>query len=140
MSTHEQLISRRRTGNSSNRSFGIVFFVVFGLVGLGPLVSGAAVRYWALGTAILFLVAALVAPRLLTPLNWLWTKLGLALHHVVNPVIMALIYFGGVVPTGYVLRARNKDPLRLKREPEATTYWISRKPPAPSPGSMSKQF
>ena len=80
------------------------------------------------------------APRLLQPLNRLWFKLGLLLHHVVNPVIMALMFYGAMLPMALLLRWLGKDLLRLKREPEAQSYWIAREPPAPAPGSMSKQF
>ena len=79
-------------------------------------------------------------PRVLAPLNIIWFRLGLLLHHVVNPVIMAVVYYGAVVPMGLLLKARGKDLLRLKRDPDATTYWIVRDPPGPAPGSMKQQF
>ena len=75
---------------------------------------------------------------MLHPLNRAWLVLGLLLHRVVNPVIMAVMFYGTILPTASLLRALGKDLLRLKREPQATSYWIPRKPPAP--GSMSKQF
>lgn len=140
MHTNEVPIAPTKKTGGSDRSFGIVFAAFFGLVGFWPLWSDGALRLWAVGTGILFLTIALIAPRLLGPLNWLWTKIGLALHHIVNPVVMALIYFGAAVPTAYVLRMRGKDLLRLKHDPDATSYWIRREPPAPAPGSMSKQF
>lgn len=121
---------------SSERSFGLVFATFFGFVALWPLVSGRPLRMWALGVALVFLAAAFIAPRLLAPLNRLWHRLGLFLHHIVNPVVMALVYYGSVVPLGLILKARNKDLLRLRRDPEAQTYWITRDPP----GSMSNQF
>ena len=81
-----------------------------------------------------------LAPRLLHPLNRVWFALGLLLHHVVNPVVMALMFYGAILPMALLLRALGKDLLRLKREPQAASYWIAREPPAPAPDSMSKQF
>ena len=81
--------------------------------------------------AAMFLVAALLRPAILHPLNRLWLKFGLLLHRVVNPVIMALLFFGTVLPTGLVMRALGKDLLRLKRQPDADSYWIPRAPPGP---------
>jgi predicted membrane metal-binding protein len=140
MSVNEPVISHRRTVAGSNRTFGIVFAVVFAIIALWPLMSGHAPRLWASVIAVAFLAVALLAPRLLAPLNRAWFHFGLALHRVVNPVVMAVIYYGTVVPIGLILRARGKDLLRLKREPEATSYWIARDPPGPPRGSMSKQF
>ena len=71
---------------------------------------------------------------MLNPLNRIWLKFGLLLHRVVNPVIMALLFYGTVLPTGLIARAMGKDLLRLKREPNADSYWIVRAPPGPSPG------
>jgi hypothetical protein len=88
----------------------------------------------------LFAAAALLAPRLLKPLNRAWFALGLLLHYVVNPVIMAVMFYGAILPMAMLLRWLGKDLLRLKREPNAQTYWIAREPPGPAPGSMSKQF
>jgi hypothetical protein len=76
----------------------------------------------------------------LRPPNVVWFKLGIALHHVVNPIIMGAIFFGAVTPMGMLLRALGKDHLRLKRSQQSSTYWIERERPAPAPGSMSKQF
>jgi hypothetical protein len=140
MSVNEPVISHRRTVVGSNRTFGTVFAVVFAVIALWPLLSGHAPRLWASVLAAAFLGVALFAPTLLAPLNRGWFHLGLALHRVVNPVVMAIIYYGTVVPIGLILRARGKDPLRLKRDPEATSYWIARDPPGPPRGSMTKQF
>jgi hypothetical protein len=82
----------------------------------------------------------MLRPQLLSPLNQLWFRLGLLLHHVVNPVLMFLIYYSTVLPTGLVLRALGKDVLRLKLDHASTSYWIVRAPPGPGAGSMEKQF
>jgi len=95
---------------------------------------------WTSAIAALFLVAALLYPAALKPLNLLWLKFGLLLHRVVNPIVMALVFFGAVLPTGLIMRALGKDPLRLKRQPDANSYWIERHPPGPAPKSMKDQF
>jgi hypothetical protein len=124
----------------SNRSFGLVFAGFFVLVALLPAVHGAPIRVWAAAVAAAFLAAAFFAPRLLQPLNRAWFALGQLLHHVVNPVIMAVMFYGAILPMALLLRALGKDLLRLERDPKADSYWIAREPPGPAPGSMSKQF
>lgn len=140
MTTNEPVVWHKKMVMGSNRSFGLIFAVFFCLVALLPAVHGAPVRWWALGVAILFAAIAFLAPRALSPLNWVWFKLGMLLHHVVNPVIMAVMFYGAILPMALLLRALGKDVLRLKRAPESASYWIPREPPAPAPGSMSKQF
>ena len=140
MAANEPVVSHRKVVAGSDRSFGLVFAGFFALVALLPLVHGGAMRWWALGVAAAFAGAALLAPRLLHPLNRLWFKLGLLLHHVVNPLVMAVMFYGAILPMALLLRVLGKDLLRLKREPAAASYWIAREPPAPAPGSMSKQF
>jgi hypothetical protein len=95
---------------------------------------------WTGTVATFFLVFAFVRPAALRPLNWLWFKFGLLLHKVVNPIVMAVVFFGAVVPTGLVLRLLGKDPLRLERQPDANSYWIERRPRGPAPESMKDQF
>lgn len=124
----------------SERSFGIVFAVVFVLIGLWPLKAGGDVRLWALGLAAAFLLVALVAPRLLKPLNLIWFKFGLLLHKIMTPLVMGLLFFLTVTPVGMLMRATGKDPMRLKRDPTAASYWINRDPPGPKPDSMKNQF
>lgn len=124
----------------SERSFGVVFAVLFAIIALWPLTGEGAVRLWALAVAGAFLVAALVAPQLLKPLNRVWFKLGMLLHHVVTPVVMGLLFFLTVTPTGVIMRALGKDPMRLRRDPAARSYWIDRVPPGPAPETMKNQF
>ena len=140
MSLNEPAISYRRVGRSSDRNFGFVIAAFFALVAVAPLLHGGSLRLWAIGLSLIFLVCALLTPRLLSPLNQAWHRLGLAMHAVVNPIIMGLIFYGAVVPMGLVLRLRGKDLLRLKWDAKTTSYWIPRTPPGPAPGSMSKQF
>lgn len=130
----------RKVTAGSERSFGIVFACVFALIGVVPWLLGHGLRLWALIVAAIFLAAAYLAPALLSPLNRLWFRFGVLLHHVVNPVVMALIFYGAVLPTGLLVRAMRKDLLRLKRDPQAESYWIKREPPGPAPDSMTRQF
>jgi predicted membrane metal-binding protein len=124
----------------SEKGFGIVFAVVFLIVALWPLPFGGEVRLWALAVAALLLVIAFAVPRLLSPFNRVWFRFGLLLHKIVNPVIMGLIFFGAVLPTGFLMRLFGKDPLRLGFDREAASYWIDRDPPGPDPSSMRNQF
>lgn len=124
----------------SDRSFGLVFAVVLAIVALWPLKSGGEIRLWAAGAATAFLVLALVLPRLLRPLNLVWFKFGMLLHRVVTPVVMGLLFFLTVTPVGLLMRATGKDPMRLKRAPQAASYWIDRTPPGPSAESLKNQF
>jgi Saxitoxin biosynthesis operon protein SxtJ len=125
---------------SSNRTFGIVMAVFFVLVALLPLVRGHAVRRWALALSALFLLAALVAPKALAPLNRAWAALGTLLHAVINPIVLGILFYFVFTPFGWVLRRMGKDFLRLRPVPDAQTYWIARQPPGPPPESMARQF
>ena len=139
--THERLVSDESAAAiGSNRAFGIVFAVVFAAIGLWPLPGGGPPRGWALIAAAALLAVALVRAAWLTPFNRVWFRFGLLLQRVVHPVVLAVIYFGVVTPTGLVLRALGKDPLRRRREPDAATYWIRRDPPGPERESMTRQF
>jgi hypothetical protein len=140
MAANEPIVSHKKVVAGSDRSFGLVFAAFFAIVALLPASHGAPLRWWALGLAAGFAIIAFIAPRLLHPLNRVWFALGLLLHHVVNPVIMAVMFYGAILPMALLLRAVGKDILRLKRDPQAGSYWITREPPAPAPGSMSKQF
>lgn len=123
----------------SERRFGIVFAVVFALVALWPLIGGRPWRPWFGIIALAFLVAAAARPALLRPLNELWLRFGLLLHRVVSPVILGLIFFGGVTLTGWLMRLAGNDPMRRRWEGE--TYWAVRQPdPRPKPQAHRHQF
>jgi len=124
----------------SDRSFGLVMAGAFALLTALNGWHAGRIWPWTAGLAAIFLVAALLRPALLNPLNRIWLKFGLLLHKIVNPVIMALLFYGTVLPTGLVMRAMGKDLLRLKREPDADSYWIVRAPPGPAPDTMKDQF
>src|SRR5712672_4247379 len=137
--THESF-DRDEVKSSSDRSFGFVFSAIFALVAAWPAVFGGGLRLWALALAIAFLAAALAYPRILHPLNWLWFKIGMLLHHVVTPIVMGLIFCFGVVPTALVMRMRRKDPLRIDGHRRGETTWVVRSPPGPAPDSMKRLF
>lgn len=140
-STHEDL-SRHHGPQSegSNRGFGLVFAGVFTIVGLFPLIGGRDPRWWALAIAGAFAAAAFLWPALLTPLNRLWFRFGLLLNRIVNPILMGAIFFTTVTPIALLMRLSKKDPLRLKFDRAARSYWIERRPPGPEPQSMRQQF
>jgi len=98
---HERFQSREVFKTSSDKSFGLVFFAVFILIGMVPLVFGGAFRLWAVLIAIVFLMFALAYPRALAPLNLLWTRFGLLLHRIVNPLVMAMLFFLVVTQSDY---------------------------------------
>ncbi|MDP2786945.1 MAG: hypothetical protein Q8O79_02565 [Pseudomonadota bacterium] len=125
---------------ASNREFGWVFTAFFAIVGCWPLLDAAAPRIWALILAALFALAAWLFPAALTPLNRLWTRLGGLMHKIVNPVVLGLIYGLTIVPIGLIFKILGKDPLRLKRDPNASSYWINRQPPGPAADSLPRQF
>lgn len=137
---HESLKDKEEVQVGSEKSFGIVFAVVFAIIALWPLIDGAPVRLWAAIAAAVFLVAAFIAQPLLKPLNLLWFKFGMLLYKVVNPVVMAFLYYTTVVPTGLIMRMVGKDPLNRQFDPKAKSYWIERDPPGPAPESMKDQF
>ena len=125
---------------SSDRSFGWVMAVFFGLIGLWPLLSAQATRGWALGLATAFALAALLAPQWLAPLNRAWMQLGLLLHKITNPIVLGVAFYLVIAPIGLLMRLTGHDPLRLKRDAAATSYWIARQPPGPPPSSFPRQF
>jgi hypothetical protein len=123
----------------AERRFGLLFAGVFAVVGLLPLWGAHPVRWWALAVAAVFLAAALIRPRILAPLNFLWFQLGELLHHITNPILLGLVFFLSVTPIGLLMRAFGKDILSLKRRPELSSYWIERAPPSELE-SMKNQF
>ena len=133
VSTHERLDSDEEIKGSSNRAFGLVMSAAFAIGGLVPLVRGHAPRWWCLGVAVAFLLAALVWPAVLAPLNRLWLAFGLLLHRIVSPVVMGLVFYGVVTPIGLLMRLAGKDLLRLRLDRPGPSYWIERQPPVRLP-------
>lgn len=138
--SHENLVRHDEIEGSSDRAFGVVFTVVFLLVGLYPLLRSEGVRVWALGLAAIILIAALARPGVLAPLNRLWLKLGLLLHRVVSPVVLGLLFYGIVLPTGLAMRLVGKRTIPVDFDRQRDTYWIERDPPGPAAEGMKNQF
>ena len=120
----------------SNKSFGIVFFIVFLLVAIYPLINNSEIRIWSLITAVIFLILGLTNSKVLTPLNKLWFKFGLLLGKVVSPLIMSIIFFLVVTPTALIMRIIGKDLLNLKFN-NKKSYWIEKTGPK---SKMKNQF
>lgn len=125
---------------SSDRTFGLVFSTVFGIIALYPLLGSGMIRVWSLIVAGIFLLLALIVPSILAPANRLWMKFGELLHRMVSPLALGIVFYVAVLPTGLLLLLFGKDPLRLRLDPTAESYWIKREPPGPSPESLNNQF
>jgi hypothetical protein len=138
--THEDFSRQEDIKPSSDRSFGLVIATVFLLITFWPLIRGEPVRWWALAVAAVFATVALLWTAALAPLNKWWTKLGLLLYRVVSPIVLGLLFYVTVAPIALVMRLLGKDPLRLRRDPDAASYWIDRSPPGPAPESMKNQY
>jgi len=120
----------------SNRSFGIVFFVVFLLIAIYPIFKDGNIRIWSFVIAILFLFLGLINSRILTPLNKAWFKFGLFLGKIISPVVMAIIFFTVVTPISFIMRILGKDLLNIKYN-NNKSYWIERSGPK---SKMKNQF
>ena len=139
--SHEISARKEAVKSSSDRSFGLVFAGFFALLAALGIYYGHTNRWpiW-LGLAVVFALVAFAAPRILAPLNRLWTKFGLLLHTIISPIILAVLFFLCIAPIGLIMRMVGKDPLRLRMEPGAKSYWIVREPPGPEPESFKNQF
>ena len=121
---------------SSNRSFGIVFFVVFLLISLYPLIYAEEIRLWSLIISIIFLILGLLNSKILGPLNKIWFKFGILLGKIVSPLIMGIIFFLVVTPIGFIMKLLKKDLLNLKYN-KNKSYWIEKNGPK---SNMKNQF
>ena len=121
---------------SSNRSFGIVFFVVFLIIALFPLINDGNIRLWSLFVSLAFLVLGLLNSKFLSPLNKIWFKFGLFLGKIISPMVMGLIFFFVVTPIGILMRILKKDLLNLKLN-NNKSYWIEKNEPK---SKMKNQF
>ena len=121
---------------SSNRSFGIVFFIVFLLIATYPLLKGNDIRIWSLLVSLIFLVLGLINSNILSPLNKLWFKFGILLGNFISPIVMGLVFFLVVTPTGLFMRLIGKDLLNLNKK-NVKSYWIDKTGPK---SKMKNQF
>ena len=120
----------------SNKSFGIIFFIVFIIISLYPLVYQEDIRIWSLVIAFIFFILALLNSKILTPMNKIWTRFGLFLGNFISPIVMGIIFFFVVTPIGLLMRIFGKDILNLKKN-KFSTYWIKK---TNQKSSMEKQF
>ena len=120
----------------SNRSFGIVFFIFFLIVSLWPLMNGENIRVWSLVVSIIFLILGIINSKILNPLNILWFKFGLFLGKIISPIVMGVVFFLVVTPTGIIMRLIGKDLLNLKKN-NSSSYWIEKQN---ENNSMKNQF
>jgi hypothetical protein len=132
-----ETMSHLSTEQGSEKSFGIVFSIVFLIVALYPLMNSEDLRIWALVVSAIFSFLAFAAPQVLALPNKLWFKFGILLGSIIAPIVMALVYFLTVLPTGLIMRLLGKDLLKQKLDKNAKSYWIERNEPM---GSMKNQF
>lgn len=124
----------------ANRTFGLIFAGIFLVISLLPLLGGNAVNRWTAAVSGVFALLAIIAPFALTPLNRLFQLFGQVMHKITNPLIMGLVFYLTVLPTGVILKLLGKDPMRRKLDPSASSYWIEREPDAISKESFDNQF
>lgn len=137
---HENFTREESVVSGSDRSFGFVMSGALLLLGAFNGWHGGKLWPWLAFAAASFLTASLTRPVILNPLNGLWLKFGLLLHRIVNPVLMGLVFYCAVMPTGIIMRIRGVDLLRLKLERDSETYWIKRGPASPAAETMRDQF
>ena len=121
----------------NNKGFGLLFFIVFLLIGLWPLIKGDSPRILFFPIALVFLILGIVNAKILTPLNRLWIKFGEILGKIIAPIVMALVYFVILTPLSVLIRISGKDLLKVKFSNKVNTYWIKR---IKDLGPMNKQF
>ena len=120
----------------SNKSFGIIFFIVFLLISLYPLTNHENIRIWSLIISLIFLILGLLNSKILNPFNKLWFKFGMILGRIISPIIMSIIFFLVVTPIALIMKLLKKDLLNLKFN-KTNTYWIEKSGPK---SKMKNQF
>ena len=140
MSTHEDFRRDHQVKGSSDRIFGLVIGAALLVISIWPLWGDGDLRWRLAAIAGVVVVAAIVWPRALAPFNAIWTKFGLLLSRLTNPLVMGAMYYVVLTPAGLLMRLIGTDPMRRRFDREAATYWIPREPPGPDPDSMSNQF
>ena len=122
---------------SSNKSFGIVFFIVFIIIGLYPFLNNQEIRVWSIILSLIFLILGFLNSKLLTPLNKAWIKFGILLGNIISPLVLGIIFFLVVLPTGLLMRLFRKNFLGLKFDKKLKSYWINKEKQL---SSMKNQF
>ena len=120
-------MKQKEIKTSSNKSFGLVFFVIFIIIALWPLLNDGNIRIWSIIVSIIFLILGLLNSKILTPFNKLWMRLGALLGIIVSPIVMGVVYFGIITPIGLIMKLFGKDVLNLKLDKTKTTYWTLKK-------------
>ena len=120
----------------SNRNFGVVFFVVFLLIGLWPILKGNEIRIWSIVISLIFLILGILNSKILTPFNKAWFRFGIFLGNFISPIIMGIVFFLVVTPTGLIMKLFRKDLINLRKN-NSSTYWIEKKD---IKSSMKNQF
>ena len=111
---------------SSNKNFGLTFFVIFLIISIYPILGGNKINFWFLFLSLTFLIVSILIPKILNPLNIIWTKFGILLGKFFSPLIMSLVFFLVMTPISFILKLINKDVLNLKKN-YTDTYWINKK-------------
>ena len=139
---HEDFNRTEEVQRSSDRSFGLVIAAVFAIIAVVPLLRSppGAIRWWAPVIALIFAGCALFWTAPLAPLGRVWFLLGLVLARIINPIVLALLFYVALLPIGLVMRLLGKTQFSLQRKPTVETYWIRREIPGPPPDTMRHQF
>lgn len=138
---HESFERKKDLKTSSDRSFGFVFTVAFLVIALIPLIHGEEIRNWSMITSAVFLAITLIYPKMLHPLNKLWMKFGLLLHHIIQPIVLGILFYLVFTPMAILAKILKKDFLHLHFDSKAKSYWIKRNPSeTPASESMKYQF
>ena len=131
------MLHKSKIKMSSNRNFGLVFFIIFLIFGLWPIKNGEEIRIWLILFAFIFLILGIMESKLLSTFNRFWFKFGMMLGAIVAPIVMGAIFFMVVTPIGLFMSMIGKDLLNKKHDKKKETYWIKRIKPT---GSMKRQF
>jgi len=138
--THESFTREEIVVPGSDRSFGMVMAAALAVLAVLNAWRGGRLWPWLTGLAGLLLAVAVLHPASLNPLNRGWLKFGLLLQKVTSPILLGVVFYATVLPTGLIMRALGKNLLLLKRQPDAGSYWIGRQPPGPAAETMKDQF
>ena len=137
---HENFTESLPIEGPSDRAFGLTFAAFFLLIALVPLVHHRPLRVWALALSGLLIAVSFAFPHALGPFNRLWTKFGLLLAKITNPIVTGLMFYLLFTPIAFIRRLRGNDPLHMKIDADAKSYWIVRTPPGPAPETMRNLF